>query len=83
MGSGEVRYINGCCGTGAIAPITCDGGFQLVGDTITLLITQGVSCGYNPFDYVYVWAPSGDVYCGRGNDSFVLSFFPKMCLSFR
>ena len=86
MGSGQARYINGCCGIGAVASITCDDGFQLVGNTLTLFDTEsvgGLQCGYNLFEDTFVWAPSGDVYCGRGNDLFVLSFLSQNCLSFR
>ena len=81
MGSGQVRYINGCCGIGAVASITCDDGFQPIGDTLTLHGTRGLQCGYNSFEDTFVWAPSGDVYCGRGNDKsslFVLSFLQEI-----
>ena len=68
MGSGDVRYVNGCCGTGTIASITCMDGFQLVGDTIYLTENSSrLFCGYDSCDDVFVWAPSGDAYCGRGN----------------
>ena len=80
----EVRYTDGCCGIGAVASITCDDGFQLIGDTLTLFANAiGLQCGYNSFHNMFVWAPAGDVYCGQGNYLFVLTFLLQNSQRFR